>query len=71
MPDYDADFEAWTRHQAAAIRAGAWHAVDREHVAEEIEDLWKADVRALAMLLLGFLELIYRPSDDKVGNYYL
>jgi hypothetical protein len=70
VPDYDTEFDAWTRHQAAAIRVGAWDRVDQAHVAEEIEDLRKADLHALAMLLLGFLELIYRPSGDEVGNYY-
>jgi hypothetical protein len=70
VPDYDPEFDAWTRHQAAAIRAGAWDQVDRAHVAEEIEGLWKADLHALAMLLLGFLEPIYRPSADETGNYY-
>jgi Domain of unknown function DUF29 len=70
VPDYDTAFDAWTRHQAAAIRVGAWDQVDQAHVAEEIEGLWKADLHALAILLLGFLELIYRPSDDEVGNYY-
>jgi hypothetical protein len=70
VPDYDTEFDAWTRHQAAAIRVGAWDQVDRAHVAEEIEDLRKSDLHALAMLLLGFLELIYRPSADETGNYY-
>jgi hypothetical protein len=69
VPDYDTEFDAWTRHQAAAIRVGAWHAVDQAHVAEEIEDLRKSDLHALAMLLLGFLELIYRPCAADEGNY--
>jgi hypothetical protein len=70
VPDYDTEFDAWTRHQAAAIRGGVWDQVDQAHVAEEIEDLRKSDLHALAMLLLGFLELIYRPSADETGNYW-
>ena len=38
-PDYETDFYAWTRAQADFLRRGAWHGVDRAHVAEEIEDL--------------------------------
>jgi hypothetical protein len=42
-------------------RARTWDALDIEHIGEEIEDLWKHADHALTMLLLGFLELIYRP----------
>jgi hypothetical protein len=70
VPDYDTEFDAWTRHQAAAIRVGAWDQIDQAHVAEEIEDLRKSDRHALAMLLLGFLELIYRPCTAEEGRYY-
>lgn len=69
-PDYDTDFYAWTQAQAAAIRAKAWADVDAEHVAEEIEDLCKNDLHHLAMLILGFLELIYRPCPQEEGQYY-
>lgn len=69
-PDYETDFYGWTQAQAAAIRAGAWGELDREHVAEEIADLWKSDTHYLAMLLLGFLELIYRPCPAEEGQYY-
>jgi hypothetical protein len=37
---YDSDFYAWTQQQAAAVRAGIWDDIDREHLAEEIEDLY-------------------------------
>jgi hypothetical protein len=68
-PDYDTDFYAWTQVQAAAIQARAWDDVDVDHVAEEIEDLWKNDEHHLTMLVLGFLELIYRPYPQE-GQYY-
>jgi Domain of unknown function DUF29 len=47
MPDgprHDKDFYAWTQHQAAVLRSMevADNRFDREHVAEEIEDLGKA-----------------------------
>jgi hypothetical protein len=70
-PDDESDFYAWTQAQAAAIRAGAWDEVDREHVAEEIEDLWTIQCDYLGSLILGFLELIYRADTrDDEGNYY-
>jgi hypothetical protein len=47
MSDYDTDFYAWTQRQAAVIRAGAWAKVDREHLAEEIEDMGKSERRAV------------------------
>jgi hypothetical protein len=46
-PDYDTDFYAWTQQQAAAIRTGAWDDVDRNHLAEEVEDVGKSERRAL------------------------
>jgi hypothetical protein len=61
-PDYETDFYGWCQAQAAAIRAGAWH--------EEVEDLWKAADHDLTALVLGFLELCYRPSPADEGNYY-
>ena len=69
-PDYETEFYGWSQAQAAAIRARAWEALDVEHVAEKIEDLWKSDLHHLAMLILGFLELIYRPCAAEEGRYY-
>jgi tagatose-1,6-bisphosphate aldolase non-catalytic subunit AgaZ/GatZ len=69
-PDYDTDFYAWTQQQAQALRAQDWAAVDIEHVAEEIEDLWKAADHDLTMVVLAFLELIYRPCAAEEGRYY-
>jgi Domain of unknown function DUF29 len=64
-PDYDTDFYAWTQAQAAAIRAGAWDAVDRAHLAEEIEDLGKSERHAvtshLRVLLIHLLKWEYQP----------
>jgi hypothetical protein len=43
-PRYDDDFYAWTQHQAAVLRSMPVtdNRFDREHVAEEIEDLGKS-----------------------------
>jgi Domain of unknown function DUF29 len=66
MSDYDTDFYAWTQAQAAAIRAGAWDAVDRVHLAEEVEDVGKSERRALTshlrVLLTHLLKWEYQPE---------
>jgi hypothetical protein len=67
---YDTDCHTWTQQQAQALRAKAWEQLDMEHLAEEIEDLCKSDRHEMAMLLLAFLELIYRPCPDDNGRYY-
>src|ERR1700757_3763945 len=48
MPDgprYEDDFYAWTQHQAEVVRTMpvSDNRFDREHVAEEIEDLGKSE----------------------------
>ncbi len=72
MPDgprYDDDFYAWTQHQAAVLRslAVADNRFDREHVAEEIEDLGKSArdaVRSqIRRVIEHLLKLAYSPAD--------
>ena len=47
-PDYDEDFYAWTQYQAEVLRSMPCddNRFDRDHVAEEIEDLGKSERRA-------------------------
>jgi hypothetical protein len=47
MEGYEQDFYAWTRRTAELLRAGRLDEVDIEHVAEEIEDMGRRDVREL------------------------
>ena len=44
-PDYEDDFYAWTQHQAEVLRTMRTpdNRFDREHLAEEIEDLGKSE----------------------------
>jgi hypothetical protein len=61
MPDgprYDEDFYAWTRHQAAVLRSMevADNRFDREHVAEEIEDLGKSERDAVRSQIRRIIE---------------
>jgi Domain of unknown function DUF29 len=72
MPDgprYDDDFYAWTQYQAEVLRlmAVADNRFDREHVAEEIEDLGKSErdaVRSqIRRIIEHLLKLGYSPAE--------
>jgi len=45
---YEQDFVSWTQEQAAAVRAGDLGRIDREHLAEELEEMGRSEQRALA-----------------------
>jgi hypothetical protein len=63
---YDQDFYAWTQEQAALLRECKWHALDCEHLIEEIEDLGRSarkDLRSyLEGLALHLLKWRYQPD---------
>src|ERR1700724_326740 len=72
MPDgprYDEDFYAWTQYQAKVLRSMRTrdNRFDREHVAEEIEDLGKSERDAMesqvSRVIEHFLKLAYSPVD--------
>ena len=72
MPDgprYDDDFYAWTQYQAEVLRSMRTrdNRFDREHVAEEIEDLGKSERDAvesqISRTIEHFLKLAYSPAD--------
>jgi Domain of unknown function DUF29 len=69
-PDYETDFYAWMQQQAQALRAHDWAALDIEHLAEEVADLWKWDRHNLDLLLLGLLEFTYGACRHDLGMYY-
>ena len=71
MPDgprYEDDFYAWTQYQAAVLRTmrRADNRLDREHVAEEIEDLGKSERDAVRSqvrrIIEHLLKLEYSPA---------
>src|SRR5207253_3397116 len=73
MPDgprYEDDFYAWTQHQAEVLRTMpvSDNRFDREHVAEEIEDLGKSErdaVRSqIRRIVEHLLELAYSPAEQ-------
>jgi hypothetical protein len=73
MPDgprYDDDYFAWTQYQAEVLRTmrRADNRLDRERVAEEIEDLGKSERDAVRSQIVRIIEhllkLQYSPASD-------
>ena len=69
-PDYDDDFYAWTQHQAAVLRAMpiADNRFDREHVAEEIEDLGKSERDAVRSQVHRIIEHLLKLQCSKLQS---
>ena len=69
---YESDVVAWASEQASLIRAGRFELLDREHVAEEIEDVGKSEQRELAsrmaVLLAHLLKWQYQ-ADRRVASW--
>src|SRR5215470_10697763 len=69
---YEQDFFAWTQTTAALIRAGKWHEVDTENVAEEVESLGRSERHALESrlekLVLHLLKWCYQPEKRVRGH---
>ena len=53
---YEQDFVAWTQDQAARLRAGELDALDREHLAEEIESVGASERRELRRRLARLIQ---------------
>jgi len=67
---YETDVVAWANEQARLLRAGRFDLLDIENIAEEIEDVGKAEQRELmgrmAVLLAHLLKWQYQP--ERRGN---
>jgi hypothetical protein len=65
---YEQDFVRWTEEQARAIREGRLDALDREHLAEEIESMGRSDRREvrsrLAVIIQHILKQRVQPALD-------
>ena len=71
---YEADFYAWTKEQAALLRAQRFGDLDLEHVTEEIEDLgtslhWSARSR-VRTIIEHLLKLQYSSARDPRPGWY-
>lgn len=71
--DYEHDFYTWTFEQARRLREGGLSDIDREHIAEELEDMGRSLKRALGSelerLLAHLLKWRYQPQG--CGNSWL
>ncbi len=73
MTLYERDFFTWTQEQAAALRSGCMDAIDRHHLADEIEDMGRSEQRAfasrLAIIIAHLLKLRFQiertPTNEK------
>lgn len=66
---YDEDFLAWSEQQAAALRElagrrGLPNALDLEHVAEEIEDLGRAEFNAVKSHIRQILAHLIKAASE-------
>ena len=74
-PDYDEDFYAWTQYQAEVLRSLRTddNRFDREHLAEEIEDLGKSERKAVRSevrrILEHLLKLTYSPAAEPRADW--
>jgi hypothetical protein len=72
---YDEDFYAWTQQQAALLRRlpPAGNELDLEHIAEEIEDLGRSDLRAARSpcqhIIEHFLKLEFSGPDEPADHW--
>ncbi|CCD28800.1 conserved hypothetical protein [Candidatus Glomeribacter gigasporarum BEG34] len=68
--EYQQDIIQWAYEQAHFIRSGQFDLLDREHLADEIEDVAKSEQRELAsrmaVLLAHLLKWKYQP--ERRGN---
>ena len=66
MSLYDTDFYAWTQAQAGALEAKQWHALDLEHLVQEIADLGHEQRNAVSSQLCRWLQHLlkwrYQPT---------
>jgi hypothetical protein len=72
---YEEDFYAWTQQQAELLRGlrAAGNELDLEHIAEEIEDLGRSDLRAAQSLvehiIEHFLKLEYSGLEEPADHW--
>jgi hypothetical protein len=70
---YESDFLGWTQQQSALLRAGCWAQLDREHIAEELEDMGREQKLALQSLLrqilVHLLKLEYSPAPSPKNHW--
>ena len=65
-PSYERDVVVWANEQARRLRAGEFHRLDIEHIADEIEDVGKSEqqelVNRMAVLIAHLLKWQHQPG---------
>lgn len=71
LTNYNGDVIAWANEQARLLRAGQFSQLDIEHIADEIEDVGKSELRELesrlAVLLAHLLKWQFQPTHRGVS----
>jgi hypothetical protein len=66
VSSYEHDFYAWTQEQSKHLRTGQLQLIDIKHLAEEIDDMGRAERRELEsrleVLLMHLLKWQFQPS---------
>mgnify|MGYP006282484701 FL=1 len=72
-PLYDTDFYTWTQRQAELLREVRDNRVDKEHLAEEVADLGRSELRAceshLQQALIHLVKLAASPNAPAKGHW--
>ena len=72
-PLYDSDFYAWTQQQAELLQESGDNRLDREHLAEEVADLGRSELRAceshLLQALIHLIKLAVSTHSEPVGHW--
>lgn len=70
---YDSDITVWASEQVALLRAGRFSELDTEHIAEEIEEMGKGEMKSLRSAIREALEhllkLQYSPASDPRADW--
>ena len=72
-PLYDTDFYAWTQRQAELLQESGDNRLDRDHLAEEVADLGRSELRAceshLLQALIHLVKLAGSTGDQPQGHW--
>ena len=72
-PLYDSDFYTWTQRQAELVQESGDNRLDKEHLAEEVADLGRSELRAceghLLQALIHLIKLVMSERDDPRGHW--
>jgi hypothetical protein len=71
---YEEDFYAWTKAQAALLRAGRFADLDLKHLIEEVDDLGESLKRSarsrIRTIIEHLLKLQHAPAREARGGWY-